>query len=84
MTAKQGSAARSRYAMPDDIERALRDRRLFGDYEDRPAYQRNDYLGWISQAKRDDTRQRRVDQMLQELEQGGVYMKMRHTPSRKD
>lgn len=69
--------------MPDDVEHALRDRRLLDAYHERPAYQRNDYLGWISQAKRDETRQRRVNQMLQELEQGGVYMKMRHTPSRK-
>ncbi len=45
-------------------------------YEARPDYQKNDYLGWIARAKRDDTRQKRLDQMLDELQRGGVYMKM--------
>jgi uncharacterized protein YdeI (YjbR/CyaY-like superfamily) len=50
-------------------------------YEARPAYQRNDYLGWLARAKRPDTRSRRLQQMLDELAQGGVYMGMRHEPS---
>ena len=53
------------------------------DYEARPFYQRNDYLAWIARAKREETRERRLAQMLDELEQGGVYMKMAHVPSRK-
>ena len=53
------------------------------DYRARPAYQQNDYLGWIAQAKRADTRLRRIEQMLDELERGGVYMKMDHPPSAK-
>ncbi len=50
-------------------------------YEARPAYQRNDYLGWITRAKRPETRSKRLHQMLDELAQGGVYMGMRHNPS---
>ena len=42
--------------------------RLRAAYEARPPYQRNDYLGWISRAKQDDTKQRRLAQMLDELE----------------
>ncbi len=46
-------------------------------YEARASYQRNDYLGWINRAKRDDTKQRRLEKMLRELEAGDVYMNMR-------
>jgi uncharacterized protein YdeI (YjbR/CyaY-like superfamily) len=49
---------------------------LMAAYEARPDYQRNDYLGWIAQARREETRRKRLDQMLDELERGDVYMKM--------
>ncbi len=69
--------------MPDDVLAALRDRGVLADYDARPFYQRNDYLSWIGRAKRDDTRRKRIAQMLDELEQGGLYMRMEHPPSRK-
>lgn len=69
--------------MPDDVSTLLEERDLLEDYEARPYYQRNDYLGWINRAKRPDTRQKRIDQMLDELEIGGSYMGMDHKPSRK-
>ena len=69
--------------MPPDIRRQLTERGLWADYQARPPYQRNDYLGWIAQAKRPATRAKRVAQMLAELERGGVYMKMDHPESRK-
>jgi len=50
-------------------------------YEERPSYQRNDYLGWIDRAKQPATRRKRLDQMLAELDEGGVCMKMDHPPS---
>lgn len=62
--------------MPDDIARMLAERGLERAYAVRPAYQRNDYLGWIARAKRPDTRQKRIDQMLDELERGDAYMRM--------
>lgn len=62
--------------MPDDIARLLSERGLKAAYAVRPAYQRNDYLGWIAAAKRPETRQRRIDQMLEELEAGEAYMRM--------
>jgi len=74
-------APRPRHKMPDDVRRALVDRDLMDDYRARPAYQRNDYLGWIDRAKRPATRLARIAQMLDELERGGVYMKMDHPPS---
>ena len=73
---------RPRYAMPADIERALSKRRLTGAHRDCPAYQQNDCIGWILRARRDDTRQKRLAQMLDELAEGGVYMGMSHRPSR--
>ena len=69
--------------MPDDVRSELEERSLMADYEARPFYQRNDYLGWIDRAKQPATRERRILQMLDELERGGVYMKMDHPPSRK-
>ena len=67
------------YEMPEDVRAALTGARLLEAYNSRPAYQQNDYIGWITQAKRDDTRQKRLDQMLDELSAGGLYMKMRWT-----
>lgn len=72
-------ARRARHAMPDDIAKALSKAGLKDAYDDRPAYQRNDYLGWIGQAKKDETRDKRVKQMLSELKAGDVYMKMAWT-----
>jgi uncharacterized protein YdeI (YjbR/CyaY-like superfamily) len=62
--------------MPDDVCALLDAHGLAQAYEERPAYQRNDYLGWIGRAKRPETRQKRIDQMLDELQRGGVYMNM--------
>ena len=70
--------------MPPAVLDALKARGLLADYEARPFYQRNDYLAWIARAQRPETREHRLAQMLDELEQGGVYMKMAHAPSRKN
>jgi len=75
---------RERYEMPDDVYRLLVDWDLMFRYEERPAYQRNDYLGWIDRAKQSETRRKRIDQMLAELDEGGIYMKMEHPPSARD
>ena len=69
--------------MPDDIKRALRTEDVLDDYLARPAYQQNDYLAWIARAKREDTKTKRLYQMIDELKRGGVYMKMDHPASRK-
>ncbi|WP_274423651.1 YdeI/OmpD-associated family protein [Chelativorans sp. YIM 93263] len=63
--------------MPDDVRAALDGRDLMAAYEERPAYQRNDYLHWIARAKRAETRDKRLQQMLDELRRGDVYMRMR-------
>jgi uncharacterized protein YdeI (YjbR/CyaY-like superfamily) len=66
--------------MPDSIREALASRGLMEAYLARPDYQRNDYIGWITRAKRESTRQKRLDQMLDELEHGGAYMRMKWRP----
>ncbi|MCB0076872.1 MAG: YdeI/OmpD-associated family protein [Anaerolineales bacterium] len=75
--------SRDRQPMPDFVEAALVARGLMADYRARPAYQQNDYLGWIMRAKRPATQQKRLRQMLDELAAGGLYMKMNHPPSAK-
>lgn len=85
MTGKPASnLSRDIHPMPEFVREALNEHRLADDYQARPAYQQNDYIGWIQRAKRPETRQKRLDQMIDELRRGGVYMNMDHPPSRKD
>ena len=74
---------RERHHMPNDIAAALKSSGLRADYNARPAYQRNDYIGWINRAKTSETRIKRREQMLTERAQGGIYMGMEHKASRK-
>ena len=69
--------------MPADVEAALIEAGVMSEYELRPSYQRNDYIGWINRAAREETRLKRIRHMLDELEKGGVYMKMAHPASNK-
>lgn len=66
--------------MPDEILAALETRGLLEAYRARPAHQQNDYLSWITRAKRPATRQKRLDQMLDELARGDSYMNMDYRP----
>ncbi|PWG17660.1 YdeI/OmpD-associated family protein [Salibaculum griseiflavum] len=74
------SLTRPRNPMPDDVAAALAQRGLRDAFDARPAYQRNDWLGWIARAKREETRQRRMEKMLAELAQGHGYMGMEWQP----
>lgn len=69
--------------MPDDIAAILDQRGLRAAYDARPPYQRNDWLGWIARARREATRQSRIDRMLAELAAGHGYMGMAWTPKDK-
>jgi uncharacterized protein YdeI (YjbR/CyaY-like superfamily) len=69
---------RVKHPMPDFVRDALENRDLADAYYDRPAYQQNDYIGWIMRAKRDETRSKRLSQMLDELEDGRLYMNMKY------
>jgi uncharacterized protein YdeI (YjbR/CyaY-like superfamily) len=67
---------RERHSMPAFVRDALNEHGLMEAYKARPAYQKNDYLGWIKSAKQEATRQKRLNQMLSELKGGKTYMKM--------
>jgi len=69
--------------MPEYIKQALEENNVISDYEDRPAYQQNDYIGWIERTKRQETKNKRLQQMIDELTIGGIYMKMKHPASSK-
>lgn len=73
---------RAKQPMPAFVQKALNERGLMAAYL-RAAYQRNDYLGWIARARKEDTKQRRLGQRPDELEVGGVYMNMKHPSSAK-
>ncbi len=76
-------AERPKHPMPDFIRDSLEANGVMDDYNARPFYQRNDYIGWITRAKQESTRLKRLNQMIAELHTGGVYMKMDHQPSMK-
>jgi uncharacterized protein YdeI (YjbR/CyaY-like superfamily) len=68
--------------MPAFVRQALLRGKLMEAFRRRPAYQQNDYIGWISRARRADTQRKRLNQMLEELRRGDVYMKMAYRPRR--
>lgn len=71
---------RPRLPMPEFMRAALEEAGLMRAYEARPDYQRNDYIGWITRAAREDTREKRLAQLLDELRAGDTYMKMAWQP----
>lgn len=72
---------RDLHPVPAFVKSALTERGLMAAYRRRPPYQRNDYIGWITSAKRDATQRKRLAQMLAELEGGRLYMNMVWHPS---
>jgi len=67
--------------MPEFVRDALNEQGLNDVYLNRPPYQQNDYLGWINRAKRQETKDKRLRQMLDELESGDRYMGMAWRPT---
>ena len=68
--------------LPGTIKNILLAEGLLEAYENRPFYQRNDYIHWITDAKREETRNKRIRQMLEELRAGNIYMNMEYTRTR--
>jgi len=73
---------RPRYPMPEDVMAELQREDLTEAYDARPPYQKNDYIGWITRARRPETRRKRIDQMLAELRSGDAYMGMAYSPKK--
>jgi uncharacterized protein YdeI (YjbR/CyaY-like superfamily) len=68
--------------MPDFVRDALVESGLMEVYQSRPPYQQNDYIAWISRAKRPETQEKRLAQMLRELKRGDLYMNMAYRPGK--
>jgi len=64
--------------MPPEVEEQLVRENLMEAYKRRPPYQQNDCLGWILKAKRPETKQKRIDQVIEELRNGDRYMGMEY------
>jgi uncharacterized protein YdeI (YjbR/CyaY-like superfamily) len=69
---------RPTHPMPGEMRQAIAERGLMDAYQARPPYQQNDYVSWITSAKRPETRAKRLAQMLDELAAGDRYMNMKH------
>ncbi len=69
--------------MPAFVRSALAGARLTSAYRARPAYQQNDYLSWITRAKLPQTKQKRLEEMLDDLRRGDRYMGMRYRAAKK-
>jgi hypothetical protein len=59
--------------MPGFVKSALAKHKLLDAFRARPEYQRNDYLTWLD-AKLPDQRTARLNQLIDELTKGDVYM----------
>ena len=66
--------------IPGFVRGALAARKLTAAFEARPEYQQKGYLAWIDEPKLKDGKRKRLDQMLEELEKGGVYLAAPWTP----
>jgi len=75
---------RPSHSLPGFVKQTLKKRGLLEAYQKRPAYQQNDYIGWINEVKLPEIKQKRLDQMLDELEKGGIYMGMDHPSPQKN
>ncbi len=63
-------ASKQIWAMPEELENALNANKKAKSYFDSltPSYQRQ-YIGWIASAKRDETREKRIKEAINLLEQ---------------
>jgi len=66
--------------MPGNVKAALTKRTLMDAFRARPDYQQNDYLKWIATAAGPQAKDKRLTQMLEELEKGGLFKGEPWTP----
>ena len=69
--------------MPGNVSGALGKKNLMDAFRARPDYQQDGYLKWIATAAGPAAKQRRLDQMLDELEKGGLFKGESWTPPAK-
>jgi len=81
---EKANLTRKIHPLPSFIDEILRQNNVVTEYKSRPAYQKNDYIGWIMRAKREETQLARIEQMIMELKAGNKYMKMNYDKSSSD
>jgi len=81
--ARSSHPNKSPQPMPGNVRGALAKANLMDAFRARPDYQQNDYLKWITTAAGPTAKQQRLDQMLEELEKGGVFKGEPWTPPAK-
>jgi len=69
--------------MPGNVSGALAKKNLMDAFRARPDYQQNGYLKWIASAAGPAAKQQRLDQMLDELQRGGLFQGEPWTPPAK-
>ena len=69
--------------MPGHVRTALAKKNLVDAFRARPDYQQNGYLKWIATAAGPAAKQQRLDTMLDELQQGGLFQGEPWTPPAK-
>lgn len=79
---KAKAVRRARRPVPAFIRSALLQTGLMEAYHARPPYQRNDYVSWVASAVREETKQKRLAQMIRELKLGNRYMNMPYRTKR--
>jgi hypothetical protein len=66
--------------MPGNVKTALAKRELTDAFRARPDYQQNDYLKWIATAVGPQAKDKRLQQMLDELAAGNLFKGEPWTP----
>lgn len=62
-----------KFDLPAEYETVLKSRGVLDDYRKRPYYQQKGWIQWIELAKQPETKQKRIEKMIQEIEEGS-YM----------
>lgn len=63
-------------------ERLVREN-VLDKYNERPAYQRSQYIDWITSAKRETTKENRLNQMIDELKAGDSFKGEKYNAKKK-
>lgn len=67
----------------DFIKERLVRENVLDKYNERPAYQRSQYIDWITSAKRETTKENRLNQMIDELKAGDSFKGEKYNAKKK-
>ena len=71
ITARFARPARKALVVPDDLEQVLhKDPTAWANWEAFPYSHKKEYIEWVTDAKQDETRKRRIAQALEKIREG--------------